>query len=145
MEGDIRHMGSLINPRPKRGQYQAGFSNTGGSPKPRKRAPCQKKKKKQPMKQIDKEQKTKQKHPKIINMSILAEKAKSIIDKVIRKELKRKWNYVLHYKDTKLFYSDQTKTEPHLTKLISIITGFNCLSYIQLKTYPTINSLRRRK
>ena len=37
------HMGGLINPHPGRGQYRAGFSNTGGSPKPRKRAPCQKK------------------------------------------------------------------------------------------------------
>ena len=37
------HMGGLINPRPGRGQYRASFSNTGGSPKPRKRAPCQKK------------------------------------------------------------------------------------------------------
>ena len=37
----ITHMGGLINPRP--GQYQAGFSNTCGSPKPRMRAPCQKK------------------------------------------------------------------------------------------------------
>ena len=37
------HTGGLINPRPGRGQYRAGFSNTGGSPKPRKRAPCQKK------------------------------------------------------------------------------------------------------
>ena len=36
------HMGGLINPRPGRGQYRAGFSNTGGSPKPRKTAPCQK-------------------------------------------------------------------------------------------------------
>ena len=36
------HMGGLTNPRPGRGQYRAGFSNTGGSPKPRKRAPCQK-------------------------------------------------------------------------------------------------------
>ena len=35
-------MGGLINPRPWRGQYRAGFSNTGGSPKPRKRAPCPK-------------------------------------------------------------------------------------------------------
>ena len=39
------HMGGLINPRPGRGQYRADFSNTGESPKPRKRAPCQKKKK----------------------------------------------------------------------------------------------------
>ena len=37
------HMGGLINPRSGRGQYRAGFSNTDGSPKPRKRAPCQKK------------------------------------------------------------------------------------------------------
>ena len=39
------HMGGLINPCPGYGQYRAGLSNTGGSPKPRKRAPCQKKKK----------------------------------------------------------------------------------------------------
>ena len=37
------HMGGLINPRPGRIQYRAGLSNTGGSPGPRKRAPCQKK------------------------------------------------------------------------------------------------------
>ena len=43
MVGDMGHKGGLINPRPWRGQYQAGFSNTGGSPKPRKRAPYQKK------------------------------------------------------------------------------------------------------
>ena len=42
MVGDMGHMGGLINPRPWRGQYRAGFSNNGGSPKPRKRAPCQK-------------------------------------------------------------------------------------------------------
>ena len=38
----LGHMGGLINPRPGRRQYRAGFSNTDGSPKPRKRAPCQK-------------------------------------------------------------------------------------------------------
>ena len=38
-EGDMGHMGGLIN---WRRQYRAGFSNTGGSPKPRKRATCQK-------------------------------------------------------------------------------------------------------
>ena len=43
MEGEMGHMDGLINPRPGRGQFWAGFSNTGGSPKPRKRAPCQKK------------------------------------------------------------------------------------------------------
>ena len=37
-------MGGLINPRPGGGQYRAGFSNTGASPEPRKRAPCQKRK-----------------------------------------------------------------------------------------------------
>ena len=37
------HMGGLINPHPGCGQYRACFSNTGGSPKPRKRAACQKK------------------------------------------------------------------------------------------------------
>ena len=42
MVGDKGHMGGLINPRPGRGQYRAGFSNTGGSPKPRNRAPYQK-------------------------------------------------------------------------------------------------------
>ena len=40
---NMGHMGGLINPRPLCGQYRAGFSNTGGSPKPQKRAPCQKK------------------------------------------------------------------------------------------------------
>ena len=42
-------MGGLINPRPWRGQYRTGFSNTGGSPKPRKRAPCQKRSKNSPL------------------------------------------------------------------------------------------------
>ena len=36
------HMGGLINLRPGRGQYRACSSNTDGSPKPRKTAPCQK-------------------------------------------------------------------------------------------------------
>ena len=31
----------------------------------------------------------------------------------------------------------------HLTRLISIITGFNCLSYIQFKANPEINPLCR--
>ena len=31
----------------------------------------------------------------------------------------------------------------NLTRLISIITGFNCLSYIQFKANPTINPLCR--
>ena len=37
------HMGGLKKARPRRGQYRAGFSNTGGSPKLQKRAQCQKK------------------------------------------------------------------------------------------------------
>ena len=44
MEGDMGHTGGLINPLPLAWQYRAGFSNTGESPKPQKRAPCQKKK-----------------------------------------------------------------------------------------------------
>ena len=35
--------GGLTNPRPWRGRCRAGFSNTGGPPLPRKRAPSQKK------------------------------------------------------------------------------------------------------
>ena len=35
--GYMGHMGGLINPRPERGQYRAGFSNTGGSLKPQKK------------------------------------------------------------------------------------------------------------
>ena len=37
------HTGGLINPRSWRGRCRAGYSNTGGPPLPRKRAPCQKK------------------------------------------------------------------------------------------------------
>ena len=39
MVGDMGHKGGLINPRPGRGKCRAGFSNTGGSPLPRWRAP----------------------------------------------------------------------------------------------------------
>ena len=35
-------MGGLSNPRPWRGRCRAGYSNTGGPPLPRKRAPLQK-------------------------------------------------------------------------------------------------------
>ena len=44
MVGDMGHTGGLINPCPGRGQCRAGFSNTGGPPQPRKRAPYNKKK-----------------------------------------------------------------------------------------------------
>ena len=43
MEGGMGHTGGLTNPRPWRGRCRAGFSNTGGPPLPRKRAPLQKK------------------------------------------------------------------------------------------------------
>ena len=55
-------------------------------------------------------------------------------------------------KHTKHFYSGPDKnrakkilniSRSHLTRLISIITGFNCLSYIQFKANPTINPLCR--
>ena len=86
----------------------------------------------------------------IINTSIPTEHAKSITDEAIRKEWKRKWNNAPHYKHTKLFYSGPDKnrakcilnlSRSHLTKLISIIAGFNCLSYIQFKADPAINRI----
>ena len=81
-----------------------------------------------------------------------AEHAKSIIDKAIRKEWKRKWNNAPHYKHTKLFSIGLDKNKgkcilnlsrSHLTKLMSITMGFNCFSYIQFKADPTINPLCR--
>ena len=71
---------------------------------------------------------------------------------VIRKERKRKCQNSPHYKHTKYFYSGPDKklakkilniSRSHLTTLISIITGFNCLSYIQFKVNPSINPLCR--
>ena len=38
----VGHKGGLTNPRPWRGKCRARFSNTGGPPLPRKRAPLQK-------------------------------------------------------------------------------------------------------
>ena len=64
---------------------------------------------------------------------------KEDIDKAIRTEWKRKWQIAPHYKHTKHFYSGPDKikakkilniSRSHLTRLISIITGFNCLSCI---------------
>ena len=58
----------------------------------------------------------------------------------IGREWKRKWHNTPHYKHTKHFYRGPDKnrarkilniSRSHLTRLISIITGFNCLSYIQ--------------
>ena len=43
MAGGVGHTGGLTNPRPWRGRCGAGYSNTGGPPLPRKRAPLQKK------------------------------------------------------------------------------------------------------
>ena len=84
----------------------------------------------------------------IMNTPIPAEHAKSIIDKAIR----RKWKNAPHCKHTELFYNGPDKnrakhilnlSRSHLTKLISIIMGFNCLSYIHFKADPTINPLYR--
>ena len=47
MVGGVGHTGGLTNPLPWRGRYQAGYSNTGGPPLPRKRAPLPKKNKEQ--------------------------------------------------------------------------------------------------
>ena len=77
---------------------------------------------------------------------------KAEIDTAIRQEWKRKWNIAPHYKHTKHFYSGPDKkaankilniSRSHLTRLIAIITGFNCLSYIQFKANPSINPLCR--
>ena len=77
---------------------------------------------------------------------------KAEIDKVIRQEWKKKWQNAPHYKHSKHFYSGPDKNRAkkilnilrsHLTRLISIITGFNCLSYIKFKANPTINPLCR--
>ena len=43
MVDGVGHTGGLTNPRPWRGRCRAGYSNTGGPPLPRKRAPLQKK------------------------------------------------------------------------------------------------------
>ena len=43
MAGGAGHTGGLTNPRPWRGRCRAGYSNTGGPPLPRKRAPLKKK------------------------------------------------------------------------------------------------------
>ena len=42
MAGGVGHTGGLTNPRPWRGRCRAGYSNVGGPPLPRKRAPLQK-------------------------------------------------------------------------------------------------------
>ena len=82
-----------------------------------------------------------------INTPLPGETTKQEIDKAIRK-----WQTASHYKHTKHFYSGPDKAKAkkilnisrsHLTRLISIITGFNCLSYIQFKANPTINPLCR--
>ena len=77
---------------------------------------------------------------------------KKDIDKAFRHKWKRKWQVAPQYKHTKHFYSGPDKNKAkkilnisrsHLTRLISIITGFNCLSYIQFKANPTISPLCR--
>ena len=42
MAGGVGHMGGLTNPHPWRGRCRADYSNTGGPPLPRKRAPYKK-------------------------------------------------------------------------------------------------------
>ena len=42
MAGGVGHTGGLTNPCPWRGRCRPGYSNTGGPPLPRKRAPLQK-------------------------------------------------------------------------------------------------------
>ena len=89
---------------------------------------------------------------KTINTPLPGRTAKLEIDQAIRKEWARKWQNAPHYKHTKHFYNGPDKnrakkilniSRSHLTWLISIITGFNCLSYIQFKANPTINPLCR--
>ena len=43
MAAGVGHTGGLTKPRPWRGRCRAGYSNTGGPPLPRKRAPSSKK------------------------------------------------------------------------------------------------------
>ena len=85
-----------------------------------------------------------------IDTPIPAEHEKSIIEEAIRKERKRKWKHAPRCKHTELFHIGPDKnrakcilnlSRSHLTKLISIITGFNCHSYIQFKADPTRNPL----
>ena len=77
---------------------------------------------------------------------------KEEIDKAIRKEWNRKWQAAPHYKHTKHFYSGPDKNKAkkilnisrsHITRLITSITGFNCVSYIQFKANSSINPLCR--
>ena len=74
------------------------------------------------------------------------------IDNAIRTEWKRKWQTAPHHKHTKHFYSGPDKNKAkkilnmsrsHLTRLISIKTGFNCRSYIQF--CQSLARTRKRK
>ena len=87
-----------------------------------------------------------------INTPLPGQHTKMEIDQAVRKEWKRKWETAPHYKHTKYFYSGPDKnrakkilniSRSHLTRLISIITGFNCLSYIQFRANPAINPICR--
>ena len=78
--------------------------------------------------------------------------SKEIIDLDIRTKWMRKWLTTPHYKHTKYFFSAPNKntakkilnlSRSHLTGLIYIVIGFNCLSYIQFKANPTLNPLCR--
>ena len=82
-------------------------------------------------------------------MPIQAEHAKSLMDKAISKERKRKWNNTPDYKHTKLFYTSPDKnranhilnlSRSHLTKLISIITDSTAFAISSSRLTPTINT-----
>ena len=74
------------------------------------------------------------------------------IDEAIREKWGQTWRTSKQYKHTKHFYSKPDKnrankinnlSRSHLSKLITIITGFNALSYKQFKANPEINPLCR--
>ena len=88
-----------------------------------------------------------------MNTPIPGKTAKLEIDNTIRKKKNGNKNGKMHPTTNILNISivDLTKqskkilniSRSHLTRLMSVITGFNCLSYIQFKANPTINPLCR--
>ena len=87
-----------------------------------------------------------------ITLPYPANTIKHNLDKAIRQIWKDKWQNLPHYKHTKLFYSGPHKQQAsklinmsrsQLTKLVSLVTGFNYLSYKQFKAHPEINPLCR--
>ena len=89
---------------------------------------------------------------KTITLPQPANYTKNLIDNAVREIWNTSWQSAPHYKHTKHFYSGPDKqrtskitslSRSHLSKLITIITGFNCLSYKQFKSNPEINPLCR--